>query len=232
MNALHTTVANKPKMSVLVYAFVAVLLLDVILVLVKQENLRWFTKVLLMPLLITWTFRRRVSKWIIFALAFSWLGDIALLLPDFFLVGLICFAVVHVIYGIFFFRFFRVDAILANLAYVVVILVVSACYFLGIQDNLGKYLIPVLIYTLLISTMWILTVFSWRAEHVVASRYWVVGASLFALSDIALGLQLFKWSELPLGWFVILSYGCAQWCLSRGSIEFYSKQSSYHTFER
>ncbi len=144
---------------------------------------------------------RFFSRMIQFGLFFSWLGDIALMLPPdpnelLFIAGLLFFLVAHLGYTMAFFRSIKDSKTdfsytkAAKLAVPFVVLVGSFFYY--IKDGLPEDLfIPVLAYTTVITMMGIFS--AWRSGHVDAKSFiWILsGAILFILSDCVLAFNKF-----------------------------------------
>src|SRR6186713_2006841 len=92
--------------------FIVILLADLFAVYTSNETLRYITKPLLMPFLITFfifqtkDFSSPLKKWITFALVFSWAGDVLLMFEstngNFFIFGLVAFLIAHIFYILFY----------------------------------------------------------------------------------------------------------------------------------
>ena len=124
------------KKTIGIILFLFVLLADLMFVYLQEPELRTITKPLLIPVLMisflsqTNTVATGLKSWIVFALFFSWVGDILLLFEDkepiFFLLGLSAFFLAQVGYIIFFHNIRMREYIRGNalLLLVVVLLVV------------------------------------------------------------------------------------------------------------
>lgn len=190
---------------------------------------RYFTKPLLMPLLalgygLETRGRDTLSRWVLAALLFSWLGDIFLMLEDpngmYFIIGLVSFLTAHLCYIWYFARipaaegqsFIRTRPVmlLAVLAYVVELIYV-------LWPHLGGMKLPVLVYGIVIGTM--LCFALWQYGKIEARAAWLLmlGALLFVASDSLLAINKFR-KPLPYGglW-VMTTYILAQYAIARGS---------------
>lgn len=101
-----------------------------------------------------------LKKWIIFALFFSWLGDVSLMFhqedPLFFLLGLSSFLVSHVFY-ILFFHFIRIKEMVKSRWYLLLIVAIYyAVIIVILSPHLGDMKLPVRIYAVVISFMFLL----------------------------------------------------------------------------
>ena len=131
-----------------VILFIVVLLADLIAVYLGKEILRYATKPLLMPLLVIYFvsvvkfFVSSLKKWMILALAFSWLGDVLLIFESanssFFIFGLVAFLIAHMLYIILFDQIRIKEKVKQSLF---PLLPIAVYYFLLIsllQPTLGK----------------------------------------------------------------------------------------------
>jgi uncharacterized membrane protein YhhN len=175
------------------------------------------TKPLLVPCLIVFVglggraIRR--DGLMIAALSFSWLGDMLLMLPGegYFMGGLAAFFSAHVFYIWIFSRGATFDPlrILPFLTYVALLLAGP------LNGKLPESLqIPVYSYVAVITTMGCFA--SLRNTQRPGYELVLVGSILFILSDSFLALNKFS-SPLPLaGFWVMLTYGLAQYFIVKG----------------
>lgn len=213
-----------------VLVFFIILAAELIAVVGQYRFLEFVVKPLIAIWLLSWfvlelrTTQHSLKKWIIFALFFSWLGDVLLMFHQdeqlFFLLGLSSFLVAHVFY-IFFYHKIRVrEKIDGRLP----LLLIVAAYFTGIMALLLPYLgdmkVPVLIYAIVISCMLLL------AMHVIYSAvrgagiWMMTGAVLFVISDTLLAINKFYVPFYMAGFFVMLTYGLAQLFIMEGAIQY------------
>src|SRR5688572_17778595 len=158
--------------------------------------------------------RSNLKKWIIAALLFSWLGDVLLMLPDdnsfFFLLGLSAFLVAHVFY-ILFFHFIRVKENVKSRWW---LLLIVALYYLilisFLSPHLGDMKLPVRIYAIVISFMFMLAMHMSFIKYKNAGRWMMLGALLFVISDSVLAINKFYQSFEMADIVVMLTYGLAQ----------------------
>ncbi len=165
------------------------------------------TKPLLMPLLgwlLVGSDGARV-KWVWFALVFSWLGDMLLMLPmDLFVFGLGSFLLAHIFYIRHFWGVWNRAQITFRPLYLLLVGLYLGLLLYLLFPTLGSLQVPVIVYGLVISTMLLLALHSGRSGY-----RW--GAALFVLSDSILAINKFH-TPLPLSalW-VMGTYGWAQY---------------------
>lgn len=172
------------------------------------------------------TVRSNLKKWIIAALLFSWLGDVLLMLQNdnslFFLLGLSAFLVAHIFY-ILFFHFIRVKENVKSRWWLV--LIVALYYLILISllsPHLGDMKLPVRIYAIVISFMFMLAMHMLFITNKNAGLLLMTGALLFVLSDSILAINKFYQSFEIAGIVVMLTYGLAQLFITEGAIRYIS----------
>lgn len=188
-----------------------VFLCDLYFVYSGKNSERFFTKTLLMPLLILIYFleSKKLNKLFLAGLVFSFLGDLFLLFKWGFLSGLGSFLLAHLFY-IFCFKNLRKTKV-SNLWLVFIgMYLVSLLFFLF--PHLNEMKIPVIIYGITISTMFY---FSLKT----ANKLLIFGAFLFVISDSVLAIDLFLKQTLVLNLLVMITYVFAQILLLKGIIK-------------
>ncbi len=207
-------------------AFLIILVVHCICIYAELDIWRSVTKLLLVPLLIAHLLlQQQTINWKIrpvYGLFFSFLGD-ALLIGEgasFFLSGMIAFVLAHLNYSYFFLQLQPVkkDTRQVFVIALILMLLFSSVIYLFLDGYLGSYQMPVLFYMLFISLMASLAIHTLTlASHKsLALKYFVPGAILFVTSDAILALNLFRYHETSLGIAVMLTYGLAQFFLTRG----------------
>ncbi len=202
------------------YLYFAIAATEVYAEATNNVTLRFFSKPLLMVVLI-WFYlsqandsKSQFHRLMIWAFAFSWVGDVALMFvgekgtslmgipqhPDFFLVGLVGFLITHILYTIV---FAKVDLpsvkpilkskpwlLLPLLAYMAILIsqLVPAIY--GVELT-KPFLAPVLVYSTAIATMVVFALN--RYGRVDDSSFALVfaGAILFMISDSIIAINKF-----------------------------------------
>lgn len=157
------------------------------------------------------------------ALLFSWGGDL-LLMGDgtqLFLWGMICFMLTHlcnirILTKANTFRW-NVNTLTGT---VISLLAVGIFYYL-MKERLGGFLIPVVIYMMLIAVSWAISFNLLNHDQLkkTAASFIVPGIGLFIFSDAILAYnKFFQLSSVLLDMLVMLTYGLAQWLIAEGYI--------------
>ena len=218
------------RIKIVISLYWCVLALNVAANFVELRTLEVLTKIALMPLLgfYLWfgnTFDRKMMVWAV-ALGFSWLGDIALLFNDSdssesepdentaFALGLLAFAVMHLLYSVIF-----VDALRCKFTRKVCIaaavyapLTLGAIILFALAIG-GAWAALVSVYSIVLASMAVLS----AAFGAVG----LTGSALFVLSDSLIAVRGFlelSWlpSDAVMGALVMLTYGAAQFALTTG----------------
>lgn len=165
-----------------------------------------------------------LKKWIIAALLFSWIGDVLLLFQPkdsvFFLLGLSAFLLAHIFYIVFFHRI-RVKENIRSSPWLLAIVVI---YYVTLIIFLSPYLadmrLPVRIYGIVISFMFLLAMHMLFIKNKTAGRLMMIGALLFVISDSTLAVNKFYQSFEVAGTVIMLAYGLAQLFIVEGAIRY------------
>ncbi|WIM94249.1 lysoplasmalogenase [Actinoplanes oblitus] len=182
--------------------FIAVAILEVIAVAADWPALQWLTKPLLAPLLIWYVGERnRLSA----ALAFAFLGDVALLLDGrpAFLAGMLFFLGAQLCFLTAFLRRAR-PRVPAFAAYAIVWAAVNALLW----SRLGALRLPILIYSLALAAM--------AAAAVGVSRRTALGGALFLLSDLMIGVGAAGLHLPASGVLIMTTYAAALYLIVTG----------------
>ncbi len=162
---------------------------------------------------------------IICGLFFSFLGDVFLLFDHenslFFMAGLICFLITHILYISYFIKMPKpVISLLMQAPWLILlILLYTAGLLYVLFPGLGDLKIPVIIYAIILSCMLIGSIHFYNSARPGTGFLFVMGATLFVISDSLLAINRF-YSPLPYaGVFIILSYCAAQFLIVKGFIK-------------
>ena len=192
----------------------------------RREMLRRVTKVLLMPLLalaflLFWLVLSQAAlPWIVIAaLMLGCAGDTLLLnhhhrigLP----VGLACFSAGHVLYIVQIWRLVTPPAWRAAALIALLYIAVAGLFYRKLFPHLpGKFRMPALLYTLLLTALSASAAMAAFSLRLGASVVWV-GTLLFMLSDSILSFEVFRGESSHGNLKVMSSYIAAQACLSAG----------------
>lgn len=188
------------------------------------------TKPLLMIVMIIYfvssgnTSSSALKKWVIAALAFSWLGDVLLMFQQekliFFLLGLSAFLIAHIFY-ILFFHQARVNEQVRSRWWLLAIVVVYYAVLMGVlYPKLGDMKVPVPVYGIVISFMLLLAMHMLFIKNTRAGQLMMTGAVLFILSDSVLAINKFYQPFEAAGLLIMLTYGMAQLLITKGAIAY------------
>ncbi|MEY3405116.1 MAG: lysoplasmalogenase [Cyclobacteriaceae bacterium] len=194
----------------------------------SSPGLGFFTKPLLIPVLLGYYLLVQTIKHksLIIALIACWIGDCLLMFTEvhstFFLAGLTAFLTGHILY-IFCFRTITGPEKVQTpaLGYLLSILPVAlAGWLIGtLWSGLGSFQIPVLIYTLVIATMFLHAVRRLNRTNSKSFQILLSGAFLFMLSDSLLAYNMFG-SSIPFSGLLVMStYLSAQYLIVKGVLE-------------
>lgn len=165
-----------------------------------------------------------LKKWILAALFFSWAGDVSLLFQQnnsiFFLLGLSAFLIAHIFY-IVFFNSVRVNENIRGNAW---LLLVVAIYYGSLitllYSHLGGMKLPVLVYGVVISCMFMLAMHVLSIKNKNAGKWMMTGALLFVLSDSFLAINKFYHPFEIAAVAIMVTYGLAQLFIIEGAIKY------------
>ena len=224
----------KNKNLVLLYALLCII--EIATEYFQTDMLRYIVKPTLMIMLAFYFYLESkpdissFAKKILAALVFSWGGDVFLMFQGYFLPGLISFLIAHVFYILAFTenvhraseRRSTMNIILLALPF----LFFSTVLFSFLLPNLGEMMIPVGVYTSVITVMGISAAI--RPNSVGKESYALVlsGAVIFMLSDSTIALNKFIYNgELPYARVVIMvTYLLAQYLIVQGCLKLISSQ--------
>jgi uncharacterized membrane protein YhhN len=176
-----------------------------------------------------------LKKWILPALFFSWAGDVLLMFQQkgqiFFLSGLSAFLIAHIFY-IIFFHWIRIkEGVKGNLWLLFTVVIYYAALITFLSPHLGDMKLPVLIYGIVISVMFMLAMHMLFIKNKSAGQWMMTGALLFVISDSVLAINRFYQSFEMAGAIIMLTYGLAQLFITEGAIQYIRKQEQSNYFE-
>jgi len=210
--------------------FLVVLTADIAGIQLQNEAIQYVCKPLLMIILAAFFLSqtksrvRGLKKWILAALFFSWAGDVLLMFQEskslFFLLGLSAFLIAHVFYIVFFHNIRVQENIKSN----PLLLLLVVVYYAGLMTLLSPYLgtmkLPVRIYGIVISFMFMLAMHMLFINNKTAGRWMITGAMLFVMSDSILAINKFYQPFEAAGIIIMLTYGLAQFFIVMGAIHY------------
>ncbi|MGL6037555.1 MAG: lysoplasmalogenase [Soonwooa sp.] len=203
---------KKSRITLLILGLVFVC--DLLFIVLGEESLRFFSKTLLMPLLLVfyWLASQKSNQpkqnLFIAGLILSWFGDVFLLFDWGFIAGLGSFLAAHICY-IFCLKKFSVSNALWSLPFILIYLFTFLTFLF---PHLGDMKIPVILYALCISGM---LYFSLKTKQILL----IIGAVFFVISDSVLAINLFVNQSKVLGFLVMFTYVLAQSLLTFGFLK-------------
>jgi uncharacterized membrane protein YhhN len=187
------------------------------------------SKPLLMPLLAGYFLseaknKHSLSRWVLAALFFSWAGDVLLMFQEkdsmFFMLGLSAFLLAHVFYIVFFLGIKNREQV----KFRPLLLVIVAVYYAGLiyllYPKLANMRMPVMVYGVVISAMFMLAMHMLFIKKEIAGKYMISGALLFVVSDSVLAINKFYQPFDGAGIIIMLTYGLAQLFIVKGTIKY------------
>ncbi len=214
----------------LLYLFFIDFLLELLSTTNNLNSLGQFSKPLLMPALAVWflfsSYGFSTTRYyILFALLFSWLGDLLLMMEDknpvYFIAGLVSFLIAHIIYIFFFLSIRKTEKIKKpwNIFRIAAVALYTTAFYFLLYSHLSDLKIPVLVYAIIISVM-LITAMHTSFKPLRTAQWWLIGAALFVTSDSLLAYNKF-YEHFPLaGFFIMLTYGLAQFAIVNGSLQY------------
>lgn len=197
---------------------------------IGNESIQQLTKPLIIPLLAFYFLSEikkdgwSISKWILAALFFSWVGDVLLMFQEknslFFLLGLSSFLLAHIFY-IIFFHTVRVRENVKGKPWLLVAVVVYYAILINLlSPYLGAMKIPVFVYGIVISFMFMLAMHMLFIKNKSAGKWMMIGALLFVTSDSILAINKFYQPFEAAGVLIMLTYALAQLFIVYGAIKY------------
>lgn len=219
----------RDKNIIWLYLFLLATIADLTFLLEGNSSMRFFSKPLILIGLILYFYRitkpiasTLLTKSILSALIFSWIGDILLMWPHLFVYGLGSFLMAHGCYIIGFklaqkseTRVQRVDFVRSFFFNLPIYLVASFTFYL-INPNLGTMKIPVITYIIVIVSM--VATARDRFKKCDSASFWQVfiGAILFFISDGIIALSKFYKAFPESGVLIMGTYATAQLLIIMG----------------
>ena len=219
---------NKRLPQIILLLFCLALCVHLYAIVAQMPTIRIISKCLLLPLLIIYLTvstpnTTAIKKMALLALFFSWLGDVALTQSEtnFFLFGMLAFNMTHVQNGKIFLRLHPIRFLGATWIGLGLALGTISLVYYFLQTSLETYLMPVVVYMVFISTVWVLSfnLTNQPKYKAAAINFFIPGMFLFVLSDGILAFNKFLLHQ-PERWdiWVMLTYALAQWLLTEGYI--------------
>lgn len=213
-----------------IIAFILLLIAHLSGIQLHNQPVQYFTKPILIPVLggyflfqinaITST----LKKWILLALIFSCCGDVLLMFVStnelFFLLGLASFFIAHIFYIIFFHHVRVRENIKSNPWLLVIVVIFYATLISWLSPYLGELKLPVRMYGIIISIMFMLAMHMLYIKNKIAGKWMMMGALLFIISDSVLAINKFYQPFEVANVTIMLTYGLAQLFIVKGAADY------------
>jgi uncharacterized membrane protein YhhN len=219
----------------LLIGFAVALIADLIGIYLKNDILVYVAKPLIVITLIfyflsaTKGIQSDLIIIIIRSLTFSWLGDVVLMFDAFnkniFLIGLSAFLFTHLIYIRFFSLVRMGEKITLKRGLILLVVVYYSGLIYLLFNDLHDMKIPVLVYGIVISVMFLLALHMLFIKNKGAGKLMMLGALLFIVSDSILAINKFYQPFEYAGIAIMLSYGIAQLLITLGAVKYITSTS-------
>lgn len=199
---------------------------------IDLPTLHSITKPLLMIALIAYYVtavkKEEISRIVLLALAFSWLGDVLLMFQSkselFFIGGLLAFLVAHLYYIFTYKQFMSEDTSRALLGvqrfrYSFPIILAGTGLITVLYSHLGGLKIPVIIYALVLVLMVMNALFRFGRTSTSSFAMVFFGATLFMISDSMIAINKFLMPVAYSGFWIMLTYLAAQYLIIEGLLK-------------
>lgn len=180
-------------------------------------EVNWVLKPLPVVLLLVWAWRtipeeEPLRVWVVAALGLSAVGDIVLLVPGQFILGLLAFLLAHLAY----LRVFAHSASMAHIRWLIIIVVICGGLlggYLIVPSLSGQLYVAVVAYMATLGAMAIAATLCKRVHWLA-----IPGVLLFMFSDTVLGYSTLVTPVDNSDVMVMVSYYLAQFCLAHALI--------------
>ena len=215
--------------------YVAFSLLYLLILFLGYDTLDLFLKPAIIPILGfgVYLYRKFPTKnTLLLALLFTWIGDVILLFADiaeiYFILGLICFLIAHIIYCVVFNNQIKTKARKNSILFGIGSFII-ALYLIGMLSVLLPFLgdlkIPVTVYASVISIMVLFAFngfFVWKNP---GNKYIFIGAIAFVISDSILAMNKFYAPIERSSFLIMLTYLVAQYLIVIGILKLNPKKA-------
>lgn len=210
---------------------------ELVAVAISAERLQWVFKSLIMLVLGAYYYTQStqpisLTKSVMAAIVFSWIGDISLMFQGknelYFMVGLGAFLIAHICYvmaysqhiekkegaglhGIQKFRF-SLPIVLAGTGLITIL-----------YAHLGVFKIPVAVYAIVLMVMTLQALFRYGYTNTVSFWFVFVGAILFMISDSMIAVNKFLVPFELAGLAIMATYILAQFLIVKGLMSHFEK---------
>lgn len=215
-------------------AYIGISFVYLLLIILGREDISWFLKPFLIPLLflaVHFCGDFPSKRFLLIALTFSWMGDVVLLFTDkgeiYFIVGLVAFLISHVAYIFLFSKQLRINSSRNSAVFwvgITAIIVYLVLMLSLLLPTLGDLKIPVFTYAIILSTMLLFAFKGYLKWSKPAGIYILLGAIIFVSSDSILAFNKFYEPILYSSFFIMVTYLMAQYLIVVGILKLNKKK--------
>lgn len=169
----------------------------------------------------------RISTFLMEGLVLSLVGDTLLMFdadPMFFILGLSAFLLAHIFYILTFYTVLKTEKLKLDLRLFIPVSVYYALLVFLLFPVLGEMRIPVLVYGIVISIMFVLALHMINLIYREAGKWMAIGAAMFVLSDSLLASNKFYQAFPFAGIYIMISYAAAQYGIVKGVSAYLSEK--------
>ncbi len=188
--------------------------------------MRMMSKPTLMAILLVYyvLFSKKGHPLILMALIFSLMGDLFLLYPAGFILGLGAFLIAHIFYGLFFFQQRAMWSAKNNWTLGGLSLLLVLFWSMLFPESMKDYWLSVLAYSLILCSMLFLAIN--RKPSIPGYKNVLLGASLFVLSDILIAVEQVVPNVKIISVSIMVFYLIAQYLIIEGVVLYDNRQQS------
>ena len=215
-------------------AYIGISFVYLLLIIWGREDISWFLKPFLIPLLflaVHFCGDFPSKRFLLIALTFSWMGDVVLLFTEkaeiYFIIGLIAFLISHIAYIVLFSKQLRINSSRNSAVFwvgITAIIVYLVLMLSLLLPTLGDLKIPVFTYAIILSTMLLFAFKGYLKWSKPAGSYILLGAIIFVSSDSILAFNKFYEPILYSSFFIMVTYLMAQYLIVVGIMKLNKKK--------
>ncbi len=214
--------SNQTKIIIPTVLFFIAAIADIWGIITVNETMKTIAKPMLLTLLAV-VYLASVKKpifWYVLGMFFCFVGDVLLMFEgaNFFMFGLSVFLLAHVVYIKVTSSFLPKDLTVKMISSAFPFVLFFAILMYLIYPNLGKMLLPVVVYGITISTFGAVAFLNYRSEKSTENLWLFVGAILFILSDSLIAVNKFFEPNEIHGVSIMVSYILAQFLICKAMI--------------
>lgn len=207
--------------------FIIVALMEIFLVVIKNLELEFFIKPLIIPALAFFYLMsvKKVNYVYITALLFSFLGDVILLHDELLLIGICSFLITHLIYSFITKQFIGKLPLRKMVLPAIFFVFFLITLILIIKDNLRGFLVPNLVYGFVVGTFGVFAFINSLENQNRENFLLFLGAFSFIISNSFIALNKFSVVEVIPRMVTMLTYMLAQYLICKSMILRQAKSS-------